>query len=162
MSEAIAVIIGASVGAFIGPFAAWIVELVNNRRKRLEAVAALRFELASNLLWLDSVLQSLNYLRDEAWVAMKNNGYISYLKAPLPMMVARAYDRMHALNGLVREIRRCDSSSEEQDLRDRAQSAVTEFRSSCEELIHLFDTNYSSIAKNFRELSNKGIQATAL
>ena len=151
MTEATAAIIGAGVGAFIGPFAAWIVELVNRRRKRSEAAAALMFELASNLLWLDSVLQSLNYLRDEAWVAMKNNGYISYLKAPLPMMVARSYDRMHALNGLVREIRHCESPVEQPKLRERAQSAIDEFRSSCEELIRLFDTNYSSIARNFRE-----------
>lgn len=151
MYNAWPVVIGAFVGAVVGPLTTWLFEIGTRRKHRLEVTAALRFELASNALWLDSVLESLNYLRDEAWVTMKNNGFISELKAPLPMMVARVYARMHALNGLIGEIRACQASSERQELMTRARVAVQELWAKTDELVRLFDKEYPRIARNFHE-----------
>jgi len=49
---------------------------MEERDEQMEAVAALRFELQSNFVWLDNIFESRNYLRDEAWVALKNKGFI--------------------------------------------------------------------------------------
>src|SRR5687768_9762550 len=44
------------------------------REEQIEAVAALRFELQSNLEWMDDIFESQIYLRDEAWSILKNKG----------------------------------------------------------------------------------------
>jgi hypothetical protein len=68
-------------------------------------VAALRFEIEFNLEWLDDIFESRNYLRDEAWVGMKNKGYISYLRSPIPLKVITTYNQLHRLNEQIRVLK---------------------------------------------------------
>jgi hypothetical protein len=116
-----------------------------NRDEQIEAVAALRFELESNQGWIHGILESRIYLRDEAWVSLKNKGYISYLPAPVPMKVIAVYEKTHRLNEQIRVLRE-DGKFDP----DRATQDAADLGASIAELIAVLDTKYPRIGKNFR------------
>ena len=116
------------------------------RDEQIEAVAALRFELQSNLEWLDDILESKIYLRDEAWITLKNKGYISYLLAPIPMKVIFTYEKIHLLNEQIH-------ASKGEGIRfnlEKAEKAKVEVHNKIMELINLLDLKYPKIGKNFK------------
>ena len=105
MNQVIVPIITAIVGAVVGALSMYAISQLNRRRRLAEVLAALRYEIEANVEWLDSVFKSLNYLRDEAWRTVKNEGYILYLDPPIPLMITGVYDRVHALNQRIKIIR---------------------------------------------------------
>lgn len=150
MSEnLISALIGALVGAVVGPLASWLLEIINRRRLQREVAAALRFEIAANVLWLDTILDSRNYLRDESYVKMKNNGYISYLNSPLPMMIARTYDIMYSLNRQILVMRKSESVTEK--TRNEVIIRIDDLRLMSKDLLNHFDQTYPRIGRNFKE-----------
>ena len=98
-------IITAIVGVFAGGIATWLLQRGNRRRKLREQLAALRFEAQQNILWAETVFETRIYLRDGAWKTFMNEGYVAYVQAPLLDFMARAYERLHALNGDVHNMR---------------------------------------------------------
>ena len=66
------------------------------------AAALIRLETEMNLLWLDDVIKTKVYFRDEAFLEMRKNGFLSYLPRPLPFLAARTYDKMYQVNDLSR------------------------------------------------------------
>lgn len=118
----------ATVLAIIGWFLARLQRRAEKWDEQSEAVAALRFELESNLGWLDDIFESRNYLRDEAWVGMKNKGYISYLHSPIPWKVITIYDQLHRLNEQIRILKETERGDKEFDANkantDREHSAT--------------------------------------
>ena len=137
--------------AIIGWFLTWLQRKVSKRDEQLQAVAALRFELESNLSWIKDIFDTRNYLRDEAWVIMKNKGYISYLRKPIPMKVIRAYDQLHRLNERIRILKETQQEVNGSFDNIEAEDYRTQLRESIKELIALFDVYYPKIGKNFRE-----------
>lgn len=133
--------------AIIGWFLTWLQRKTAKRDEQREAVAALRFELESNLGWLDDIQDSLNYLRDEAWVAMKSKGYISYLKRPIPQKVIEVYDQLHRLNEQIRRLK--DNKTVDKKI---VETYREKLRVSIKELIKLFDTNFPKIGKHFQKM----------
>ncbi len=146
-------LVGFGVGialALVGWFLNRLQAIVTKRDEQRQAAAAFRFELASNLLWLEDILHSLNYLRDEAWITMKNEGYAAYLKPPIPVTIIKVYDELHRFNhnlGLVKE----------KDLDGVVwlgrESSVDGARlaESIQALIHLLDRAYPEIGRNFAQ-----------
>lgn len=132
--------------AIVSYFLALQQRRVEKRDEQIEAVAALRFELQSNLEWVDNIFESGNYLRDEAWVTLKNKGYISYLPAPIPIKVIVAYDRLHSLNGQIRILR--DEPNKFNS--EKANQNKAETRSEFIKLIRLLDSHYPKIGRNFK------------
>lgn len=132
--------------AIIGWFLTWLQRKIAKCDEQREAVAALRFELESNLRWLDDILDSLNFLRDEAWVAMKSKGYISYLKRPIPQKVIEVYDQLHRLNEQIRRLK--DNKNFDKEL---AEAYRKKLIVSIKELIKLFDTKFPKIGKHFQK-----------
>jgi hypothetical protein len=114
-----------------------------------QAAAAFRFELESNLSWLDDIAESMIYLRDEAWVRMKNEGYVSYLTHPIPMQVIGVYDRLQRLNRKLKVLREGDSSTLLHLTRE-IESSRDELREKIIELIGSFDAAYPDIGRNFK------------
>lgn len=132
--------------AILGYWLARRQRLADKSEQKTEAAAALRFELQVNLFWLDRVLESRFYLRDEAWLTLKNKGYISYLPAPLPLKVIRVYDGLYRLNEKIRVLR-----EEPDDFNGEAAEKVKEaLRKSIVDLIEEFDRKFPKIAVNFR------------
>jgi hypothetical protein len=132
-------LIPAAFGALVGVGGARVSDHLYRRAERREAVAALLFELNSNLKFAERVDESRNYLRDEAWVTLKNKGYVSYLAFPLPSLIAIVYDRLHALNQCTHDVRDiiargADPEPEitklvldrREEFRDRAQELIAE------------------------------------
>lgn len=115
------------------------------RDEQIEAVAALRFELQSNLEWMDDIFESKIYLRDEAWCTLKNKGYISYLVAPIPMKVITTYEKIHLLN---EQIHILISETESLNL-EKLQKAKVEAHNEIGNLIKLLDVQCPRIGKNF-------------
>lgn len=142
-------LIGFSTAVTLALVGYWLTQQQRKSEKRdeqIKAVAALRFELQSNLGWLDSILESHNYLRDEAWVTLKNKGYISYLPAPIPMKVITVYDKTHDLNEQIRILR-----EETQNFNpEKAKQDRGALRTKIIELITVLDAKYPKIDKNFR------------
>jgi len=137
--------ITAAALAIVGWFLTRLQRKVEKRDEQREAVAALRFELESNLEWLEDILDSLNYLRDEAWVAMKNKGYISYIHSPIPLKVIEVYNQLHRLNEQLRRLK------ENKNVDNKpAETYREELMVSIKELIKLLDTFYPEIGKNFQ------------
>ncbi len=112
-------------------------------------MAALRFELQSNLGWLDDILETRNYLRDEAWVEMKNRGYISYLRRPIPRRVITTYNRLHALNQQIYYLKHPDERDEFST--GEADNIREDLRDSILDLIALLDKTYPRVGRNFKE-----------
>lgn len=116
------------------------------RDEQIEAVAALRFELQSNLEWMDDIFESKMFLRDEAWNILKNKGYISYLSAPIPSRVITTYEKIHLLN---EQIHLSRDVPKEFNIKN-AQKAKVLAKSKITELIELLDIQYPKIGKNFK------------
>ena len=142
-------LIGFSTAVILAFVGYWLTQQQRKSEKRdeqIEAVAALRFELQSNLGWIDGILESHNYLRDEAWVTLKNKGYISYLPSPIPMKVISVYDKTHRLNEQIRVLR-----EETQNFNaEKAEQDRTALRTEIIELIAMLDIKYPKIGRNFR------------
>lgn len=142
----------ATVLALIGWILTWLQRKASKRDEQLEAVAALRFELESNLGWLDDVLETHNYLRDEAWCILKNKGYISYLPKPIPSEVIRVYDQLHRLNGHIRVLKESEQKANGTANDSNGEGHKTELGESIRTLIALLDAQYPRIGKNFQEI----------
>lgn len=142
----------AALFAIIG----WLLNLLQRKVKGLdeqrEAVAALRFELQSNLGWLVDVFITHNYLRDEAWVILKNKGYISYLRKPIPMNVIKVYDQLHGLNEHIRTLKEKVHKTNKNFIDYNAEGLKTELGVNIRTLISLLDAHYPKIGKNFQEM----------
>ena len=121
------------------------------RDEKRQAAAAFRFELESNLGWLDDLFESRNHLRDEAWVRMKNEGYVSYLPYPVPLKVITVYDLLHRLNGQIRVLRESQDNGSSEFDKKKAEADRQVLRREIVELVALFDAKYPEIAKNFRK-----------
>ena len=132
----------------------WLQRKVSKRDEILEAVAAFRFELETNLGWLVDVLDTLNYLRDEAWVLMKNKGYVSYLPRPIPLKVIKVYDELHKLNGHIWTIREPTDSATSSPDRKEIEASIKQLRAGIQDLIELLDSKFPRIARNFRKSCN--------
>ncbi len=137
--------------AVIGWFLTWLQRKVGKRDEQRQAVAALRFELESNLGWIKDIFDTRNYLRDEAWMIMKNKGYISYLHKPIPIKVIRVYDQLHRLNERIRILKETQQEVNRSFNNIEAEGHKTQLRESIKELITLLDVDYPKIGKNFRE-----------
>jgi len=87
MPDWLLALLTAAVGAVLGWYLAGLRRKAEKLDEQRQAAAAFRFEMQSNLGWLDDILESRNYLRDEAWVKMKNEGYVSYLPSPIPLRI---------------------------------------------------------------------------
>jgi hypothetical protein len=111
------------------------------RDEQIEAVAALRYELQSNLEWMNDIVTSKIFLRDEAWAILKNKGYISYLPAPIPMDVIFTYEKIHLLNRRIKAAQTSDVSD--------VQDAKTEACKKIAGLIQVLDRHYPKIGKHF-------------
>ena len=97
--------LSATALAVIGWIMTWLQRKMKGLDEQREAVAALRFELQSNLGWLVDIVDTHNYLRDEAWVILKNKGYISYLHKPIPIQVIKVYDQLLGLNKYIHTLK---------------------------------------------------------
>ena len=140
---------GVAVGVFL-TFLAWFVRRLEALDERRKAVAALRFELESNLGWLDDVLKTHNYLRDEAWVILKDKGYISHLCNPIPMQVIKVYGQLHRLNEHSRVLKEKVPEPNGALTDPDAASLKTDLETSIQTLISKLDTEYSKIGENFQ------------
>lgn len=139
------VILSASLGYLFARYHS----LLEHKREQKLAAAAFRFELQSNMGWLDEITETRNYLRDEAWVKMKNEGFVSYLNSPIPMKIIYIYDELHKLNEQIRVLK---TSSDQYELKATKEKAVfirDNLKSNLQELIDIIDRNYPKIGKNF-------------
>ena len=109
----------AGVGA--GAASTWLLQKLNRRRQVHEQVVDLQFEVELNVEWADNVFQSLNYLRDEAWVALKKDGHVGYLNSSIRKKIARVYDRTHGLNRCIKTVRELSGDAKKEYI---AQSEV--------------------------------------
>lgn len=141
----------ASALAIVGWFLALLQRRISKRDEQREAVAALRFELQSNLGWIEDILETRNYLRDEAWVIMKNKGYISYLRKPIPKKVIGVYDQLHGLNERVRVIKETQNGVGRNYDRSDTDHQKMQLKNSIKDLMTLLDNEYPKIGKNFQE-----------
>jgi uncharacterized protein (DUF3084 family) len=137
--------------AIIGWFLTWLQRKVSKQDEQRQAVAALRFELESNLGCIEDIFDTHNYLRDEALMIMKNKGYISYLRKPIPMKVIGAYDQLHRLNERIHILRETQQEVNGSFDNIEAEDHKIQLRESIKELIALLDVDYPKIGKNFRE-----------
>jgi hypothetical protein len=124
------------IGAILGVLSDQLRDHLQRRTERKEAVAALLFEINSNLKFAEQVGTSRNYLRDEAWIDLKKKGYVSYLAAPLPSKIADVYERLHALNQQTHDIRDALAAGQPtQSMSEPLQERVGEFRSCVTHLV---------------------------
>lgn len=142
--------ISATLLAVLG-FLVWRFQrFIEKKDEKQEAVAALRFELESNILWLDDGLESLNYLRDEAWLVLKNKGYISYLPNPIPMEVIKTYDKLHRLNHHLHILKHPDKYKEGTFNKEKAIEDQDILEEYILKLIKLLDNYNKKIGRNFK------------
>lgn len=144
--DVLVAVLSAGLGYLFARYRAYI----ERREEQRLAAAAFRFELESNLKWLDEIVESRNYLRDEAWVRMKNEGYVSFMKAPIPRHIIAVYDQIHRLNEHIRVIR---ESSNMEDIAGAKTSAISYkeiVTASIRELITVIDSTYPRIGRNFK------------
>lgn len=135
---------------FIGWFLSWLQRKMKEKDEKREAVAALRFELESNLKWTEDILESHNYLRSDAWSIMKDKGYISYLRKPIPLEVIRVYDQMHRMNRFIKLLRENSKKVDTPINKNDADNFRTQLKESIHNLIKLLDDEYPRIGKNFK------------
>ena len=91
-----------------------LLQKFSRRRQLRQLVTALDFEVEANKESATRIFESLNYLRDEAFVKLKNDGYIGYLPPQVRQMIACVYDRMYALNHRVEAARELPTDAREQ------------------------------------------------
>lgn len=147
-------IISLVVGAFLGFLVNYGLNLLSRRIERREAAAALRFEVHANLIWVNDIIDSLVLLRDEAWVHLKNKGYISYLPYPIPLKVTIVYEKTHYLNRLIEKLRDHDNNNEllktdEERRRNVAGRIRDELTSLMPDLIRDIDSEYPDFRDRF-------------
>ncbi|MBI3170558.1 MAG: flagellar FliJ family protein [Chloroflexi bacterium] len=102
-------LVAAAGGAIGGAFVVYSLE--ERKRKQIKnegiqtAIRRLYDEALSNQQWLSDIDKTRLYLRDEAWVLLKNDGYLVYLPKDISTKVANVYKYLHSLNGYIRELR---------------------------------------------------------
>jgi len=101
--------LAAAGGAIGGAFIVYLLEERKRktiRREEIEtAIRRLYDEAVSNQQWLSDLTNTRLYLRDEAWVLLKNQGYLFFLPKNVSMTVADVYKYLHALNENTRALR---------------------------------------------------------
>jgi hypothetical protein len=109
LSNLIVSLAAAAGGAIGGAFVVYLLEERKRRKiKREEVHTAIRRlydEAFSNLQWLNDLITTRLYLRDEAWVLLKNQGYLSYMPKDILIDVANVYKYLHAVNESIRQLR---------------------------------------------------------
>ena len=105
ISDVMIPIATAFAGVIAGAVSTYTIQTLNSRKKFRKRLVALRFEVQSNIEWANNIFNSLNCLRDEAWLSLKNEGHTGSLRSPVLVLIARVYDRLHALNEQVKAIR---------------------------------------------------------
>jgi hypothetical protein len=155
MEEWIASMLTAIVGALIGWGLARLQYILTRRKEREEAVAALRFELESNVNWATDCINRKLYLRDEACLSLRGTGYISYLRKPIPQKVIECYATMYRMNHIL-AILKGDKPAEKGSIKEsetkyleEAKAYRNKFVEEAKTLYALLDKNYPSIGKNF-------------
>lgn len=146
----ITALVGAGAGYALGRRTSRLIRV----EQQLQAAAALRFELELNLAWLRNIPGSKLYLRDEAWVRMKNEGYMSYVKHPIPSKSVVLYEHIHILNYHLKVL----GEAHEEDSKNpteitETKKVVTELRETLTEdilyLMKVIDANYPNMHRNF-------------
>jgi hypothetical protein len=145
--EMVLAILAAVMLTLILAFFRYWVQSKQRNDKKTEAVAALRFELQTNLGWLDDILENRIQLNDEAWVILKNKGYISYLPAPIPRRVISIYDMVHRLNEQMSVLDEKNRTIYESRGEQGEDSNI--LRDEISELIKLLDAKFPRIGRNF-------------
>lgn len=139
------VVVAAAVGAIFGTLAILLREYFVKKKKRLEAIAKLRFELVSNRIWFGSVLSSLNYMRTEAWNTIKDEENILYLNPTLQRMIASVYDQIHMLNGKIK-ILKDGAPDTKGKIASNVRKITRELDSKIGELVGEIDKKYPRLA----------------
>jgi hypothetical protein len=143
-------VLSAATGAIIASLLSWLQQKARRRAERREAVVRLRYELQSNLRWLDDLPEARNYLRDDVWVAMMIKGYVAYAAAPIQMQAIETHNQMYAVNEHTRVVREREQEPEP----GRAAADIDakghedELRASIRRLISLLDAEYPRIGEN--------------
>lgn len=136
----------AAIGGAIG--GAFTVSLLEERkRKKIKheeietAIRCLYDEALSNQRWLSDLSKTRLYLRDEAWVLLKNQGYLIYLPKDASMKVADVYKYLHAVNEIIRELREDMTSKENVDSYEiQVQEGIEQLRPALQDLIAKLET----------------------
>jgi len=135
-------VLSLAAGGLLGYGFAELQQFYGKRKEKREAAALIRLESEMNILWLDDVLKSKLWFRDEAFVEMKKRGFISYLPRPLPYLIAQAYDTLYRVNYLTERARSgepvLDLEKEVEVLRNRLETVNT-----------VLDRHFKSISRNF-------------
>jgi hypothetical protein len=115
-----------------GVIAGWVANRVQatlaKREQQRQAAAAFRFELETNLLWVENALESLNYLRSEAW-RKHGERRIRFIRQGPDPDDERGASEWHEKHG-----------------RDEAARLAASIR----DLIALLDGTYPDVARNFK------------
>lgn len=69
------------------------------------AYDSLIHEIDANIIWARDIYTTLIYLRDEAWIRYKNNGYIKFFTYDMGNMMSEVYGKMYAVNQVVNIIK---------------------------------------------------------
>lgn len=143
---ALMVILSAALGYLLARYRS----ILGHKREQRLAAAAFRFELQSNLGWLDEIIETRNYLRDEAWVKMKNEGLVSYLNSPIPMKIIDTYDEVHKLNEQIRVLKTSSNERETEVAKRKAIFIRDNLKKKLQNLTDVIDKSYPKIGKNFK------------
>lgn len=131
-------------------FIGWLLHKSDLRMQRREeqdrAAAAFRFELEANHLAIVRIVESENFLRDDAFINMKIEGYAARLPNSLRTHVIRHYDNIYQFNEQIGRLRHGRTEQNERDaeqVRDTLSADMTA-------LIAAIDEEYPEIAARFR------------
>lgn len=125
--------------------------LLKYQNEQQGTVSALRFELESNLVFLENIFDTLNFLREEAWVNLKNKGYLSYLRKPIPNKIMRVYDQLYGLNECIHVLKESKQEANINSINIKAKNLKSQLTESIKELITLLelDAAHPKIGDNF-------------
>lgn len=133
-------LVAAAGGAVGGALIVYLLE--ERKRKRIKneeiqiAIRRLYDEVLNNQQWLSDLEKTRLYLRDEAWVLLKNDGYLVYLPKDISMRVADVYKYLHALNESIRELREAVTNKKKVDAYEkRVREGIEQLRPVLQELI---------------------------
>jgi hypothetical protein len=130
------------IGGLLGYLFAELQQFYGKRKDKLQAAALMRLETEMNLLWLDEVIKTKVYFRDEAFLEMRKNGFLSYLPRPLPFLAARTYDKLYQVNDLSRR-------SRNGELVPEIEGEIAELRRRMESVNAEIDNYFPSISRNY-------------
>lgn len=155
----IASLVAAAGGAVGGAYVVYLLE--ERKRKRIKyeeiqtAIRRLYDEALNNQQWLSDLEKTRLYLRDEAWVLLKNEGHLVYLPKDISMTVADVYKYLHALNETIRELREAIAGKKKVDANEkRVQDGIERLRPVLQELISKLEALpvFQNISREARRL----------